>query len=118
RREVRVAGDVTVLLTSDRRMRSLNRRFRRKDKPTDVLSFPSAQGGDIAISLAIARQNAKVLGHPVEDELKVLLLHGLLHLKGYDHERDNGRMARREESLRRKLRLPLSLTARANGGRS
>ena len=94
-------------------MRSLNRDFRHKDKPTDVLSFPSDDGGDIAISLSIARRNARSLGHPFEDEIKVLLLHGLLHLKGYDHERDNGRMVRREEALRRKLGLPLSLTARS-----
>src|SRR3954470_23955839 len=89
RREARLRGDVNVLLTNDRKMRELNRRFRRKDKTTDVLSFPSTGGGDIAISVPLAKQNARVLGHGVGDELKILILHGALHLRGHDHERDN-----------------------------
>jgi len=117
RREANLHGDVNVLLTSDRKMRELNRRFRRKDKTTDVLSFPSLDGGDIAISLPLAKKNARTLGHKIGDELKILILHGTLHLKGHDHESDNGAMARLEQRLRKKLALPLSLTERAEGKR-
>jgi len=117
RREANLQGDVNVLLTNDRKMRELNRRFRRKDKTTDVLSFPSLDGGDIAISLPLAKQNARTLGHKIGDELKILILHGALHLKGHDHESDNGAMARLEQRLRKKLALPLSLTERAEGRR-
>ena len=113
RREARLKGDVNVLLTNDRKMRELNLRFRRKDKTTDVLSFPSLEGGDIAISLPLAKQNAHALGHGIGDELKILILHGALHLKGHDHETDHGAMARLEQRLRKKLALPLSLTERA-----
>ena len=112
-REARLKGDVNVLLTNDRKMRELNRRFRRKDKTTDVLSFPALHGGDIAISIPLAKQNARVLGHGVGDELKILILHGALHLKGHDHESDDGAMARLERRLRKKLALPFSLTERA-----
>jgi probable rRNA maturation factor len=100
-------------LTHDRRMRELNRRFRRKDKTTDVLSFPSLNGGDIAISIPLAKSSARELRHGVADEIKVLVLHGALHLKGHDHESDDGRMARIEMRLRKKLKLPLALTERA-----
>src|SRR5438105_10855083 len=70
--EARLKGDVNVLLTNDHKMRELNRRFRRKDKTSDVLSFPSLEGGDIAISVPLAKQNALALGHKVTDELKIL----------------------------------------------
>ena len=101
-------------------MRRLNRQFRQKDKPTDVLSFPSDQpqkfpekhAGDLAISIEIARQNAQRLGHSLQDEIKVLMLHGVLHLAGYDHESDDGKMARVEDRLRRKLGLPTALIFR------
>lgn len=120
RRAARLRGDVNVLVTGDAEVRRLNRQFRHKDKPTDVLSFPGIdQGfaGDIAISAATASRNARRLGHTTADELKVLLLHGLLHLAGYDHEHDQGEMARKEERLRRELGLPMSLTERSNGAR-
>ena len=117
RRETRLKGDVNVLLTGDRKMRELNRRFRRKDKTTDVLSFPSLDGGDIAISVPVAKANARALGHGIGEELKILILHGTLHLKGHDHERDNGAMARIEQRLRNKLALPPSLIERAEGKR-
>lgn len=120
RRETHLNGEVNVLLTSDRKMQELNRRFRRKDKTTDVLSFPSdlsVEGGDIAISLPLAKQNARALGHKIGDELKILILHGVLHLKGHDHESDNGAMERLEQRLRKKLALPLSLTERAESRR-
>jgi probable rRNA maturation factor len=111
-REARLRGEVNVLLTSDRKIRDLNRRFRRKDKITDVLSFPSTSGGDIAISVPVAKASARELGHELSDEIKILILHGALHLKGHDHETDNGTMARVEQRLRKKLKLPLALTER------
>ena len=126
---VRTRGTVSIALVSDHRVRALNRRFRGIDRPTDVLSFPavsrqqSAQRsqrsvphkdpassagaaakflGDIVIARGVARRQARELGHPESTELKVLALHGLLHLLGYDHERDNGAMARLERRLRRR----------------
>lgn len=118
RRAAGLQGEVNVLVTGDAEVRRLNRQFRHQDKSTDVLSFPVMEkefAGDIAISAATASRNAKRLGHRTADELKVLLLHGLLHLAGYDHEHDGGEMARKEQRLRRELGLPLSLTERANG---
>ena len=110
----RVAGEVDVLVSGNSRLRRLNSRFRRKDRPTDVLSFARAGGGDIAISADIARENAVRYGHGVAQELKVLVLHGMLHLAGYDHESDNGRMARAEARLRARLGLKDSLIERAH----
>jgi len=118
---VRLRGQVTILLTSDQMLRSLNRRFRGKNKATDVLSFPAdatAPGaekiaGDLAISVPAARRQAAGQGHSLLIEIKVLMLHGLLHLAGYDHEADSGQMERRERLLRGKLRLPLGLIERA-----
>jgi len=121
RQSVGLRRTVNVLVTSSREMRFLNRQFRRKDAATDVLSFPALPGletrcaGEIAISADIAADNAKALGHPVAAEIKILTLHGLLHLRGYDHETDHGRMARREAKLRRHFNLPLGLIERANG---
>jgi probable rRNA maturation factor len=122
RRAVGLSGRVNILLTSSAAMRALNFRFREKNKTTDVLSFPSqahfngtdkrAFAGEIAISADIARENAAGLGHSAALEVKVLALHGILHLAGLDHERDNGKMARKEAGLRRKLGLPSSLTER------
>jgi probable rRNA maturation factor len=109
-----VRGEVDVLITGNRRLQELNRRFRKKNKPTDVLSFPGAEGGDIAISADIARQNAGRYGHSAAQELKILVLHGLLHLAGHDHETDNGQMARIESRLRTRLKLPSSLIDRAH----
>ncbi|HVP44086.1 MAG TPA: rRNA maturation RNase YbeY [Terriglobales bacterium] len=118
RRAAGLRGEVNVLVTGDAELRRLNRQFRHQDKPTDVLSFPGPDpdfAGDIAISAATASRNARRLGHSTVDELKLLLLHGVLHLAGYDHERDQGEMARKEQRLRRNLGLPTSLTERANG---
>jgi len=116
---VKLKGTVNVVITSNPEMRSLNRRFRGKDAATDVLSFPAAPGlpgglaGDLAISGDIAAANAKQLGHSIEEEIKILILHGTLHLAGYDHETDNGKMARKEAQLRLGLKLPVALIARA-----
>ena len=117
-RAVKLRGPVNVLVTGSRELRSLNRRFRRKDKPTDVLSFlPSPDfgnglAGDIAISAEIAKRNARLLGHSAALEIKILALHGVLHLAGYDHENDQGRMAGKEVELRRSLGLPAGLIER------
>jgi probable rRNA maturation factor len=124
RRAARLSGKVNVLVTSSGSMRSLNLRFRGKNKPTDVLSFPANASprkkgnkpplaGEIAISADIALENAHRLQHPPALEIKVLILHGILHLAGYDHERDNGEMARKETSLRRTLNLPDALIERS-----
>ena len=109
-----VQGEVDILIASNARLRDLNRRFRRKNKPTDVLSFPRPSGGDIAISAQIARENAARFGHALVDELKILVLHGMLHLAGYNHESDDGRMARVESRLRSQLKLPASLIHRTH----
>ena len=129
RRATGLKGTVNVLVTSGATLRGLNRRFRGKNKTTDVLSFPShstslgdqkasAIAGEIAISADIAVQNAFRLGHSAAQEVKVLALHGILHLAGYDHERDNGAMARKEENLRKALRLPTALIERTQVERS
>ncbi|HEU5410276.1 MAG TPA: rRNA maturation RNase YbeY [Candidatus Acidoferrales bacterium] len=124
------ANAATVCLVSDAQIATWNRLYRGKPKPTDVLSFPvGAQNGhrngsriawrafnsslsrethylgDIAIAPAVARRNARALGRSFDYELRILALHGLLHLMGYDHETDNGTMDRLESRLRRKLRL-------------
>ncbi|HKD81877.1 MAG TPA: rRNA maturation RNase YbeY [Candidatus Angelobacter sp.] len=108
----KVRGEVGVLIAGNARVQELNRRFRNKNKPTDVLSFPRSYGGDIAISADIARDNARLHGHRFRDELKILILHGMLHLAGYDHETDKGRMAAKEIRLRAQLKLPASLIDR------
>ncbi len=114
-------GEVDVLLAGDRTLRRLNREFRGKDKATDVLSFPSPaevageHAGDLAISIETARRQAREHGHTLRDELRILLLHGVLHLLGMDHETDGGTMALRESRLRARLRLPDGLIARASG---
>lgn len=100
---------VSVCLLSDASIAQLNRAFRGKPGPTDVLSFPSGNGsnylGDIAISPESARRNAARLGRTLPQELRILILHGVLHLMGYDHETDNGRMHRVERHLRAELGL-------------
>jgi probable rRNA maturation factor len=118
KRAAGLRGAVTILVTSSHELRRLNHRFRGKDKPTDVLSFPAEMisrgrfAGDVAISADIAAQNARRLGHSPGEEVKVLALHGLLHLAGYDHEADNGKMAKREGLLREQLGLPVALIER------
>jgi probable rRNA maturation factor len=154
----RAAGDVTVFLTTDSRIRALNRRYRRKDRVTDVLSFPAwnaapgtpstslragrhaepglrhpfdfAQGGpapgtrflvgDVVIAVGRARRQARAARHSLDTELRILALHGLLHLLGHDHETDDGEMARLERRLRHKAGLREGLIERARvaaGGR-
>ena len=142
----RARGTVSIALVSDRRIRALNRTYRRKDYATDVLSFPTHATqvdrqsaitrqssivnhqssinhqsssinhqflGDIVIARGVARRQARDAGHSERTELKVLALHGLLHLLGYDHERDAGRMRRVERRLRRRGGLREGLIERA-----
>lgn len=117
------SGVVTVCLVTDADMARWNRAYRRKERPTDVLSFPSSAApgreknrgrsnperarnpylGDIAIAPSVARRNAHRLGRSLHDEMRILILHGMLHLMGYDHETDTGQMDRRERRLRRLL---------------
>lgn len=114
---VGLRGDVDVLLANDATLRRLNKTFRGKNTATDVLSFPAAENpsshaGDLAISLDTAARQAAAFGHSLRDEVRILLLHGLLHLSGLDHETDNGEMAAREGGLRRELHLPTTLIER------
>jgi probable rRNA maturation factor len=102
-----IEGEVSLVLTGDRAVRALNARYRGKDRPTDVLSFPGGgvkhELGDIVISVETARKNARALGRTLDQELDVLALHGFLHVLGYDHETDDGTMDRLERRLRRRL---------------
>ena len=111
----RARGMVTVAIVPDNHVRQLNRRYRRRDRPTDVLSFPAGEPGslgDIIIAVGVARRQARAAGHSLQAELRVLALHGLLHLLGYDHERDAGQMARLEARLRARGGLRAGLIER------
>lgn len=114
-REVAHGRAFDCLVTGDTELRRLNRVFRGEDHATDVLSFP-AEGpgllGDVAISFQRARAQAAEFGHGTEDEIRVLMLHGVLHLMGMDHETDGGRMARAERRWRARLGLPDGLIER------
>jgi rRNA maturation RNase YbeY len=113
------SAEMNLLLVGDRQMRRLNRRFRHKDRPTDVLAFASREAraphgfhraashlGDVVIALPTARRQAKAAGRPLEEEFVTLLIHGVLHLCGYDHERSRAealRMQKKERQMRRRL---------------
>lgn len=117
RRAVQLPGEVNLLLADDTRLKALNKAFRGKNKATDVLSFPAAENGenaagDVAISVETAARQAAEHGHSLEDELRVLTLHGVLHLAGYDHEADDGEMRALEVQLRARLKLPGGLIER------
>lgn len=132
-REVAKGRPFDCLIAGDAALRRLNREFRGEDHATDVLSFPAEEKGtdpfspekagngenasvpflgDIAISLGRARVQARRFGHSIEDEVRILMLHGLLHLLGMDHESDGGRMARLEARWRTRLGLPNGLIER------
>lgn len=115
--EITSGRPFTVLLTDDRELRRLNRQFLGKDYATDVLSFPAPPGveglGDIAISVERAAGQAREHGHSTGEEIAILILHGVLHLLGMDHETDRGAMRRSEARWRRKLGLPAGLVERA-----
>jgi probable rRNA maturation factor len=123
-----VRGTISVLLTGDDRIRELNRQFRKKNTATDVLSFPAIEweagngpknrsAGDLAISLDTAGRQAEAFGHSLATEVKVLILHGALHLAGYDHEADSGEMARLEAKLRKEFGLPAGLIQRSSSAK-
>jgi len=125
---LRARGRVAIALVSDGRMRTLNRTYRHHDYTTDVLSFPATNDrtafelrtaerflGDIVIARGVAARQARAAGHGERTELRILALHGLLHLLGYDHERDNGTMRRVEQRLRRKGGLREGLIERTRG---
>lgn len=105
----RAKGAVSIAIISDTAMRRLNRTYRRKDRATDVLSFPPR---DIAIARGVAARQAREHGHDLRLEMRILALHGLLHLLGYDHDTDRGEMGRIEERLRRRAGLPSGLISR------
>ncbi len=118
----RIAKDIArgrefaVVIGSDAALRAANRRFRGVSRVTDVLSFADGESGrlgDLLISAFRAKRQAAHFGHDIEDELKILALHGLLHLMGYDHESDADEMNRAEKRLRRKYALPSGLIERA-----
>jgi len=135
----RARGIVGIAIVSDAAIRRLNRTYRGVNRATDVLSFPAegsvARGpkvgrtpeprkslqprylGDIAIALGVASRQAEAQRHPLSTEVRVLALHGLLHLLGYDHQADRGLMARVEERLRRRAGLPVGLIARSRAAR-
>ena len=117
-RDVAKGRAFDTLITGDAELRRLNSNFRGKDYATDVLSFPSGEGGaclgDIAISLGRARAQSREFGHSIEHEVQILMLHGVLHLMGYDHESDTGAMARAEKRWRGKLGLPNGLIVRVS----
>ena len=114
-------GDVALAIVSDARMRAINRDYLGHDYATDVLSFPAdadvraahATLGDLVIARGVAERQAREAGHALSTELRVLVLHGLLHLLGYDHETDDGTMRRVEARLRRKGGLVSGLIERA-----
>ena len=112
---LKVEGELALVFAGDGLLRRLNRDYRFKDKPTDVLSFPSPEPeeglGDVVISVETARRNAQALGRSLDRELEILALHGFLHVLGYDHETDNGEMDALEKRLRRQHLSPLRASA-------
>jgi probable rRNA maturation factor len=120
RRHVGLKGEVDVMIASDKTLRQLNRDFRGKDKATDVLSFPAPpdfpgnRAGDLAISLETAARQADEFDHEIGEEICILIVHGLLHLAGMDHETDGGEMAEREAAIRTAMRLPTGLIERVH----
>lgn len=110
KRVARRRGIITCLITNDAELRRLNRQFCGKNYATDVLSFPP---DEMAISLDRAAEQARELGHSLDEELRILMLHGVLHLCGMDHETDSGQMRRAETRWRKKLGLPSGLIERA-----
>lgn len=113
--DVAEGGGFSVVISSDRALREANRRYRNVPRTTDVLSFPDGEDrywGDLLISAARAERQAARYGHSVEQEIQVLALHGMLHLRGYDHESDQGEMQAAEERFRRRYGLAQGLTAR------
>jgi probable rRNA maturation factor len=111
----------TSLITNDRELQKLNKQFLGHDYATDVLSFPSGMPGhlgELAISVERAEEQANSFGHSRLDEIRLLMLHGLLHLTGMDHETDSGAMSRAESKWRSRFKLPIALISRSKLGKS
>ncbi len=110
--------DIELIITTNEQIQILNKEHRKIDKPTDVLSFPlefdipNMPLGSIVISIDFVKEKAKEYNHSMEDEFKLLFIHGLLHLSGFDHEVDNGEQRQKEEELIKKFNLPNSLIIR------
>jgi len=110
--------DIELILTDNKTIQELNKEYRQKDTPTDVLSFPleaatqHEPAGSVVISLEYAKKIADELGHALDEEVSLLLIHGLLHLQGYDHEIDNGEMREKEGYWIEYFKLPKSLIVR------
>lgn len=115
--ELAQGGEFVCLLTTDKELQRLNREFLGQDYPTDVLSFPAPDAslglGELAISVDRARVQAAERGHSMLEEIQILMLHGVLHLLGMDHEHDRGKMARAEKEWRSRFGLPAGLIERA-----
>jgi probable rRNA maturation factor len=111
-----IEEEIELLLTNNEEIQQINRDYRNIDKPTDVLSFPydefSPFLGSIVISIDKARDESEKLGHSCLEEIKLLFIHGLLHVMGYDHEIDNGEMRKKEEEVIKYFNLPESLIVR------
>ena len=118
RKAVARGSEFHFLITTDSELRRLNRQFLGRDYATDVLSFPAANSpgflGEVAISARRAAEQAREFGHSLLDEIRILMLHGVLHLIGMDHETDRGEMARAEARWRKRLKLPAGLISRAH----
>jgi probable rRNA maturation factor len=121
-RRITRGREISCLIANDAELRRLNKTFRKQDHATDVLSFPAAEGnesaGDLAISIDRARAQAAEHRHSLDMELRILMLHGALHLAGMDHERDAGEMARAETRWRKRLQLPTGLIERSGSAQS
>jgi len=115
--------EIELIITDNENIQELNREYREKDNPTDVLSFPletpfteqsvfDVPLGSIVISADYVREKANIYGHTEQDELKLLFIHGLLHLMGYDHETDEGEMRQKEREIIEQFNLPSSLIIR------
>ncbi len=121
-------GELGIIFVSDRRIRTYNRAYRNHDKPTDVLAFPMREGiggnlhptflGDVMISVETAARDARTAGRPFQEQIRILLIHGILHLMGYDHERsavEARRMRRQEGILLNALNAPLPNSTGCDG---
>lgn len=112
--------DIELIITDNEEIREINKTYRNIDKDTDVLSFPYEEMlmsplGSIVISSSHVEEKAKELGHTTDDELALLFIHGLLHILGFDHEVDNGKMREKEKELIQRFNLPKSLIVRTQG---
>jgi probable rRNA maturation factor len=112
--------DIELIITNNEEIQTINKEYRSKDYPTDVLSFPYedmpfAPLGSIVISKNFVEEKSQEFGHNIQDEFSLLFIHGLLHLLGYDHEVDNGEMREKETKLIKKFSLPSSLIVRTEG---